>query len=279
MIIGAHVSIAKGYPAAAKTIVEELSCNAMQVFLKSPRGRAEKPLTNEEAIEFKKYAKNNKLNYFIGHTSYLLNLAKKLPDDGYQIASILSDMEKVHRLGGKGLVLHFGKMLKLSYEEAFNLLIKNIKFLLKKAEKFSVMLLIENLAGQKSEMGSKISELADLYKALGKDKKIGFCIDICHAFVAGNDIRKKENVKKFFKEFEEKIGIKNLRCIHFNDSKKPFNSHVDRHANILDGHIGKEGLQAVIKFADKNKIPLILETPEKFGKTHLDDVKIIRKLA
>jgi len=279
MILGAHVSIAKGYPAAAKYLVEELGCNAMQVFLKSPRGRAEKPLKEEEAKEFKKYCKENGLVYTVGHASYLLNLAKKIPANDYQVKSILSDMEKIHRLGGKGVIYHVGKYLDLEYEEAQNLLVKNLKALLKKARKYKVKLLLENLAGQKSEMGTTVEQLADIYNALGKDKQIEFCIDTCHAFVSGYDFSKKTEVQKFFKKFDKLIGIKKIQCIHLNDSKKPFNAHVDRHANILDGEIGKEGLKTVVNIAKRNKIPLILETPEKVKNQRLKDVKTVKKLA
>jgi deoxyribonuclease IV len=279
MILGAHVSIAKGYPAAGRQIVEEYGCNAMQVFLKSPRSRASKPLSDAEALEFKKYATQNGLKYFIGHASYFINLAKELTEkEKYQIESILSDMEKVNRLGGKGLVVHVGKTLKLPYEKALKYLVKNLKTLLAKARKYNVKILLENLAGQKSEMGYTIEQLAELYKALNKDKQIGFCFDTCHAFVSGYDFSKKKVVEETFKRFDKLIGLKNLQCIHLNDSKKPFKSNVDRHANILDGYIGKEGLQAVIKFAHKNGIPMILETPEKKGATRVDDIKKVRKL-
>lgn len=277
-IAGAHMSIAKGLLKAVKQTKEDYKANALQIFLKSPRSRAQKPLNPDEAAQVKKYVKNNKL-FLVGHCSYLLNFAKDMSKDPWSIQSLISDLKRTYKLGGVGIVFHMGKTLDLKKEQAYKYLQKNLKKVLKKTQKEGIRIILENTAGQGSEMGCTFEDLKHLYDLLGKNKRIRFCFDTAHAHSAGYNLSTKKAVKETFQEFNKIVGINKIALIHFNDSKKKLGSKVDRHENLGKGLINKVGLKEIIKIAKKKSIPLILETPQKGNKTHFDDLQTLKKWA
>ena len=275
VLLGAHMSIAKGFVEAAKKTHTEYKATAMQVFTKNPRGRAAKPMDKKEAAAFKDYCAKNGIEFVVAHGSYLLNFAKPLPANHWSIANLVDDLNRIHILGGAGVVLHVGKHLELPYEQAEKELAKNIKVVLQKTAALKdTKIIIENTAGQGTEMGTTFEALAELYARLGKPRRIGFCIDTCHTFAAGYDWKKSP--EKIFKEWDTLIGLDKIECIHFNDSMKEVGSRRDRHENLGKGKIGIPTLKKIALFAAKKNIPMILETPEK-TMTHLDDLTVMRK--
>jgi len=245
----------------------------LQIFTKNPRGRGAKPILKEDAELFKKICKEEKIEFVVAHCSYLLNFAKPLPKTHWSFIDIALDLKRITTLGGVGTVLHIGKRLELEYKIAEKHLAENILHILKITEKIGALLILENTAGQGSEMGTSFEELGSLYKKLKKHKRIKFCLDTCHTFAAGYNWKK--GAQLVFKEFDKHIGIENLYCMHFNDSMKDVDSRRDRHDNIGKGFIGVKNLKSIALFAKKNNIPLILETPEKTI-THEQDLKIVR---
>jgi len=276
LIIGAHASIAHGFLAAAEFVVEKLQSNALQIFLKSPRSSGSCKLTAAEARVYREFAMKHEL-FTVIHSSYLLNFAKDLSADKWLFENLIDDIENCAKLGGAGVVLHVGKSLELSRTEALQWIIKNLATIFTATKKLHVPIFIENLAGQGTELGINFDELAMIYCGLHKPTRMKFCFDSCHAFAAGYDLRTSAKVKKVFAEFDKKLGLSNLACIHFNDSALDFSSHVDRHANLGYGKIGRVGLKAIAKFALKKSIPLILETPQRDGGSHKKDLITLRK--
>ncbi|PIQ79522.1 hypothetical protein COV81_01845 [Candidatus Peregrinibacteria bacterium CG11_big_fil_rev_8_21_14_0_20_41_10] len=276
MILGAHMSMAKGFPAAADQTHNELDTHAMQVFLKSPRGNAGKPLSTEDADLFKKKCKKFNIEFVCGHASYLLNFAKPMDEaDPWQFQNIEDDLEKLGQIGGKGLVYHVGKTLKLEKSEALQYLYVNLRRILNTAEKNNVPLLLENCAGQGTEIGYKLEDIAEIIKTMGNHPYLKVCIDTCHAFAAGYDLRTPTNVQDFFTAMDKTIGLNNVTCFHFNDSKFEVGEHKDRHENLGKGKIGEVGLKAFAKLAVENQKPIILETP-LINNSHKPDVEIVR---
>ncbi|MFA5352240.1 MAG: deoxyribonuclease IV [Candidatus Gracilibacteria bacterium] len=273
LIFGAHVSIADGFTAAALFAREKLSANALQIFAKSPRSNGKSKLTESEAKDYRAAAKSI---FTVIHCSYLLNFAKDLSQIIYPLENLIDDLHTSEMLGAAGVILHVGKHLNLSRGEGIAWVVKNLQFVLEKTKALKSAVILEITAGQGSELGNNFAELREIYIQMGKPKRIKFCFDTCHAFAAGYDLRDAARVKKVFTELDKTLGIKNLSCIHFNDALMDFNSKVDRHANLGEGKIGKAGLIAVAQFAQKNSVPLILETPERNGKTHLQDLKKLR---
>lgn len=272
---GAHVSIANGFLGAAMQTVEEFGANAMQIFIKSPRGRGKKEISNTEAKEFTTYARQSGLRFFVAHCSYLLNFAHPPKKNRWALDLLINDIECIEKLGGNGVVLHIGKYLDMKKEPALKNVAESIHSVLDQTKNCKTPLLLETTAGQGTEIGSSFEELKEVYKIIGKHKRIQFCVDTCHIFAAGYDMSSKKAVQKTFREWDEKIGIKKIACIHLNDSLKELGSGVDRHENLGEGKIGKEGIIAVVEFAKKHDIPVIIETPEK-TRTHNEDLDILR---
>lgn len=258
------MSIAEGFAQAAKKTASEYHCNAMQIFTKSPRGRIVKPIDPRDLFLFKEICQKNNINYVIAHSSYLLNFGKALKDIPWAEKDLITDFERLHALGGTGVIIHVGKAMDADRETAIQNVIENAKRIVDKTEHTGLLYIIENTAGQGSEIGYRLEEAAKVWKGLkGFNKRLKTCLDTAHVWAAGYDISNIKGVTDLFVQYNQLIGIENLSCIHFNDSKKERGSKVDRHANLGEGLIGKEGLISVAKFAVQNRIPLILETPEK----------------
>ncbi len=261
--IGAHSSIAKGFLQAVST-VESWGGNAVQIFLKSPRSyRHTKQLTEQEATQVKERLQERGI-FLIGHCSYLLNFAKPLQDFRYVADSLVDDMQKINALGGAGIVLHIGKYLEMSKEESFANIKESLEYVLEATPK-EAKIVLENTAGQGTEIGFRLQELEELFNALDRHPRIGFCLDTCHAFAAGYELSSVEGVQSWLKEFEERIGLERLICFHLNDAKKDVGSRVDRHEDLGEGKIGIAGIRQIVRFAYRHNKPLILETPAKLS--------------
>ena len=287
------MSIAGGFAQAALKTGQEFGCNAMQIFTKSPRSRFVKPIDPQDANEFKAYCAQYKIQHVVAHSSYLLNFGKPLAQVEWALKDILLDFERLHILGGHGVVVHIGKSLEGERAEAIKNVVENAKKIVDKTEHFSeksshgslgMQYILENTAGQGTEIGFQLEELGQIWNALkGFSPRLKSCLDTAHIWAAGYDISTPAAVAKTLKTYDQLIGIKTLSCFHFNDSKKALASRVDRHENLGLGTIAIEGLAAIAQFAEQNSIPLILETPDgeikatAKGRSHLDDIKIVRE--
>ncbi len=282
------MSIAKGFPFMATQTGLEFGCNAMQFFTKSPRSRSHKPIDPIEAAEFKKLCQQYNIKYVIAHSSYLLNFGQKMENIPWAIKDLTLDFERLALLGGHGIVVHIGKSLQGDRSSAIHNVIENAKIILDHTEHLTteegkpLQYILENTAGQGSEIGFELQELGQILKELRNfNPRLKSCLDTAHIWAAGYDISTAAGSQKLLKTYDELIGLDTLSCFHFNDSKKALGSRVDRHENIGAGLISAnpgslEGLKTIATFAEKNSIPLILETPEKDGKTHADDIKIVK---
>ena len=272
--VGAHASMAKGFENALKSI-NAMGGNSTQVFLKSPRSRASKPLDEEDAKNTKKYLQEN--NFFlVGHCSYLLNFAKDYKKDPWPVSSLIEDLERISKMGGAGVVLHIGKYLDMEKDVAFKNINRAVSHVLENTPN-DVKVIFENTAGQGTEIGFKFEELKEIYDSFTNKQKerIGFCLDTAHSYAAGYDLSTIEGVKEWEQSFDKNIGWNKVVCIHFNDSKKELNSRVDRHQDIGHGTIGELGLSEVARIAKETNKPLILETIGEFS-NYKDEISLIK---
>ncbi|MDH3766710.1 MAG: deoxyribonuclease IV, partial [Nitrosopumilus sp.] len=186
--------------------------------------------------------------------------------------TLVSEVERCAQLGIPYLVTHLGSHLGTGEEAGIKRLVEGLT----KAgqTKNDVMILLENTAGQKNSVGSDFKQLGEIFNQLKPAKKFGVCFDSCHAFVAGYDLRTEEKVKESFDEFDKYVGIKNLKILHLNDAKGEIGCNLDRHYHLGLGGIGEKGIASIVKFANKRKIPIILETPIDDDR---DDFENIRK--
>ncbi len=275
--IGAHFSVSKGYLESFKVALS-IGADAMQIFAKSPMQAKLRAVTKEESTSVKEFADRNKIKSFVVHASYLLNFAKPVSSDGYELKSLAEDVLNAEALGGDGAVIHLGKSLEMPVPEAVENYVANIKKVIKMTEKSRAAIILENTAGQGSEVGFKFEELGEIYKKIGDKKRVKVCIDTAHMFGAGYDITTAKGAKAAVEEIGKNIGIANIICVHLNDSKKPAGSRVDRHEDIGRGQIGELGLKAFVlelRKAGGENIPLILETPEGFD-TYEEQIKKVR---
>jgi len=277
LIFGAHMSIAKGFAEAARITGEDFGCNAMQIFTKSPRSRTVKAIDPTDAAEFKANCKKYDIKHVVAHSSYLLNFGKPISQVTWALRDIKTDFERLHTLGGQGVVVHIGKSLEDDRAESIQNVIENAKIVIEETKHTNLEYILENTAGQGSEIGYELEELREVWKGLhGFSPRLKSCLDTAHIWAAGYDISTPANVEKTLKTYDQLIGTKTLSCFHFNDSKKDLGSRVDRHDNLGNGLIGIEGLKAIAHFAEKHSIPFVLETPEKDGMKHLDDVRVVK---
>ena len=279
MQVGCHVSASGSIDKSVDNAVER-DCSAFQIFTRSPRSWHAKNLTKEVIDAFKSKLKDSIIDRFAtcAHMPYLPNLATP-KNDGFEksVNTLISEVERCAQLGIPYLVTHLGSHLGTGEEAGIKKLVEGLTKAGK--TKNDVMILLENTAGQKNSVGSDFKQLGEIFKQLKPGKKFGVCLDTCHAFVAGYDLRTADKVKETFKEFDKHVGIENLKILHLNDARGEIGCNLDRHYHLGLGGIGEEGITSVVKFANKKKIPIILETPIDDDRDDFENVKIAKGYA
>ena len=279
MQIGCHVSISGSIDKSVDNAVER-ECSAFQIFTRNPRGWHAKELTKDDIDNFKLKLKSSKIDRLAicAHMPYLPNLATP-KDEGFEksVKTLVGEVERCAQLGIPYLVTHLGSHLGTGEEAGIKKLVKGLTEAGK--TKNDVMILLENTAGQKNSVGSNFEQLGEIFKQLKPAKKFGVCLDTCHAFVAGYDLKTKENVKKTFAEFDKYVGIDHLKILHLNDARGVLGCNLDRHYHLGLGGIGIEGISSVVKFANKKNIPIILETPIDDDRDDFENVRVAKGFA
>ena len=279
MQLGCHVSISGSIDKAVDN-AKERKCSAFQIFTRNPRGWNAKELTDNDISNFKSKLESSKIDRFAtcAHMPYLPNLASP-KKEGLEksLKTLIDETERCAQLGIPYLVTHLGSHLGTGEEGGVKRLIEGLNKAGK--TKNDVMILLENTAGQKNSVGYGFEQLGEIFNQLKPVKKFGVCFDTCHAFVSGYDLRNEEQVKKVFDEFDEFVGIKNLKIIHLNDAKGEIGCNLDRHYHLGLGRIGAEGIGAVVKLANKKKIPIILETPIDDDRDDFENIRVAKGFA
>jgi deoxyribonuclease-4 len=279
MQIGCHVSISGSIDKAVDNAVER-ECSAFQIFTRNPRGWHAKDLSDSDVVNFKEKLKASKIDKFAtcAHMPYLPNLSTP-KEDGFEksVKTLINEIERCAKLGIPYLVTHLGSHLGTGEEAGIKQLVKGLN----KAgqTKNEVMILLENTAGQKNSVGADFKQLAEIFHQLKPAKKFGVCLDTCHAFVSGYDLRTEKSVKETLAKFDDVIGFENLKILHLNDAKGEIGCNLDRHYHIGLGNIGERGLSEVIKIANKKKIPIILETPIDDVRDDFENIRKVKELA
>ncbi|MBT3690528.1 deoxyribonuclease IV, partial [bacterium] len=237
-------------------------------------------LTKELVKSFKDSMKENNISAGYIHTPYYINLAsiKDRIRNG-SIEVIRDDLERASILGIPYIMTHLGSANDLPRDKAIKQVTAGISKIMK-GYKGSAMFLVENSAGSGNIIGDRFEEINEIISKLPKKykKKIGVCLDTCHAFASGYDLRDKKSVEKTLNEFNKHIGLKLLKLIHLNDSKTDLGGKVDRHENIGKGKIGLNGLTAFVNHPKLKNMPMVLETPMDDLGGHTKDIKLIKKI-
>lgn len=272
--IGVHTSIVGGIHLSMER-AKKLGCNTVQIFSHSPRSWFVRRIREEEIHEFKRLRSLYDISPVYVHTSYLINLASSNKEVAEKSVEMLSlEMEIADLLGADYVVLHPGTASD-SEEEGLRRLIKRLKAVLK--GRYRTRLLLENTAGEKGDLTSRINQLAWIINSVDSNLIGGICIDTCHAFQAGYDISNEKGVTEFIEEIKKEIGVEGIKLLHLNDSKKALGSGVDRHEHIGYGSIGRKGFKALLSNKLLN-VPLILETPKKTEEDDIRNLKAVKGL-
>jgi deoxyribonuclease IV len=284
MKVGAHVSIAGGVFNAPLNAAK-IGCETFQIFTRSPRGGKAPELTPEILKQFNDNLKQAKISEFVIHSPYYINLASKNPRIYHGSIEVLrDDLERGSLLGAKYLMFHIGSAKDFGTEKSLKMVIEGLNKILA-GYKGSTELLIENSAGSGEIIGDSFEEISFILSALEdgprhfagkkiKSKSVGVCLDTCHLFASGYDLRDKKTIDELLKKFDQTIGLGKLKVFHLNDSKTPFNSKKDRHADIGFGEIGQKAFEIIINHPKLKNINAIIETPEE----KLDYAKTLKLL-
>jgi deoxyribonuclease IV len=264
LLVGAHMSIAGGMHKAFER-GKEVRCKTIQIFLKSSNQWKAKPLTEEDRMLFQKAQSSSRIFPVIAHDSYLINLAS--PDRNLNRKSLdafIEEMRRANFLGVPFINLHPGAHRGTGISEGIARVAAALREALNTVEP-PVALLLENTAGQGSSLGSRFEELAAIMEKINIPGRVGVCLDTCHAFATGYELRTEEGYGRTMQEFDRLIGLKKLLAFHVNDSKKDLGSRVDRHFHIGKGCIGLSAFRFLVNDRRFEKIPKILETPKGTG--------------
>jgi deoxyribonuclease-4 len=273
--IGFHAPITKGLHDAL-VIAKDTGCDSVQIFSRNPRGWMAKPLTKASIDLFRKTRRQTKISPVLIHTNYLINLAAA--DEAILLRSIASFREEVERailLGVDYLVIHPGSARGSSEADAIEICALSLKLACKGLQLGTVRILLENTAGQGRCVGYRFEHLQAIMDACPK-LSLGVCVDTAHSFTAGYDLREEEGLEATLEVIRRTVGLKNVRAVHFNDSRAPYNSRVDRHWHIGEGHIGRAALRRVARHPKLRHAAFILETPYDDPRADLKNLEALR---
>jgi deoxyribonuclease-4 len=275
-LMGAHTSI-QGGVSNAVDLAGKLKFSAMQIFTKNNNRWLAKVLQEEEIKLYKSKLASSGIKFVAAHDSYLINLCSS---DKQMLKksrnAFLDELNRCELLGIPYLNFHPGAHGGKGEEEGIKIIAESLNIAHEKTIKFKVRSMIETTAGQGSAIGYKFEQIRKIIDLTDDKKRVAVCIDTAHIFAAGYDIKDHKNYLKVIREFEEIIGLKYLKCMHMNDSKKELGSRIDRHEHIGKGYIGKEGFRNIMNDRRLAKVPKILETPK--GKEQLEDLKNLKVL-
>lgn len=259
--IGAHMPTKGGLGGAVRNGVT-IGCTAVQVFTSSPQQWKSKPITDEMVADLAAAVKESGLpGPLVSHDSYLINLAA--PDEAKRAQSedaLAQELIRCGQLGIPYVVSHIGAHMGQGYDEGVRVAAAEIQKVLAETPD-SVTLLMETTAGQGTCLNARFEQIAEMLEINQGHPRLGVCLDTCHIFAAGYELRTAEGFAATFERFDHLIGLDRIRVVHVNDSQKPFASRRDRHAHLGEGEIGEEAFRRLVHFAPLERVPFIIETP------------------
>ena len=258
----------------------DLECEAIQVFVKNASQWQGKPLTRDVVEKFRQAHALSDIGPLVAHATYLINLATNKPENLVKSREALSDeLERCHRLGIGGLVVHPGAHLGAGIEAGLELIAASLREVLSALPNNKTRILLENTAGQGTLVGFRLEHLATIRDLTGQPSRVGICIDTCHAFAAGYPLHDPTGFAEFLDTITGLFGTAEPSCFHLNDSKYELGAKRDRHANLGQGEIPLEVFERLLHEPSLQQVPMILETPmgeESAG--HRRDLEILRSL-
>jgi deoxyribonuclease IV len=279
MLIGAHVSAGGGLPKAVERGAASDS-DAIQIFNQSSRAWRLQARSDHEVAAFYEAMDASRVEAIVIHAVYLINVASR--DEvirGKSLTALIDALRLGDRIGAAGVVLHPGAQAGADYEQCMQAIGEGIREVL--AESDACPLLLEDTAGHTGTIGRDFDELARLVELGGSHERVGICLDCCHLFASGFDIQTPDALASVVDEFDGKVGLDRLRALHINDSKMPFGSNRDRHADIGKGELGRSGIRTFLSEPRFDGLPTLIETKaaakEETGRKEVRLAKRLRR--
>ena len=276
--LGSHMSIARGVSLAFER-GEEVGCAVMQIFVKNNNRWRGSPLRSTEVDAFWEAREETGIWPVFAHNTYLVNLAS--PDPSIRersIACTFDELRRCRELGLPWLVIHPGAHMGAGVERGVERLAVNLLRIFDRTPDVDTMILLETTAGQGTVLGRTAEELALIMDRIDAPDRVGICLDTCHVFAAGYDLRDGDRYRESIGTFDETIGLHRLKAIHLNDSQTPLGSRRDRHAHIGEGEIGDAGFRNLMTDHRLGAVPKVLETPKE-GDADRRNLARLRRLA
>ncbi|MGL6105167.1 deoxyribonuclease IV [Romboutsia sp.] len=273
IVIGPHISIAKGFTNAAKTAVN-IGANTFQFFSRNPRGGNAKEFDEKDIQKFQEIREENNLGPLLAHAPYTMNLGGN-KEEVYEFGKMVikEDIKRMDSLGVEYLCFHPGSHVGGGIEAGIDRIANALNEAITGNE--NIMILLETMSGKGTEIGYNFEQLKQIIDKVDYKERMGICLDTCHIFSAGYDI--VNNLEGVLEDFDRIIGLDKLKVVHLNDSMMPFGANKDRHSVIGGGEIG---LDAIVKFMAHPKIaslPFFLETPLE-DEGHKEEIEMIKKI-
>ncbi len=281
LLLGAHMSIAGGVDLAPLR-GRQVGCRTIQLFTKSSNQWRARSLPADEIDRFHANLRAATIAPVVAHGAYLINLASTDPAlHQKSMAACLEELERAEALGIPYLVIHPGAHMGAGEEAGLQQVANSIRELLKRTKGYRVRVVLETTAGQGTTLGHRFEQIALLLNQIDLSERTGVCLDTCHLFAAGYDIRTPDGYANVLKLFDHVVGISSLKVIHLNDCKKELGCRVDRHEHIGKGAIGLDAFRCLVTDPRLRGIPMIIETPKNgdFITADCRNLKILHDLA
>ncbi len=270
-LIGCHLSSSKGYLAMGRTAVQ-IGANTFQFFTRNPRGGQAREANPQDLSAYLAYADGNGIGPVIAHAPYTLNLCSAKEDiRDFSLRTMLDDLARLQPLPQVLYNFHPGSHTGQGEEAGTAQIAQALEALL--PARGNVTLLLETMAGKGSEVGGTFASLAAILHRLGDPPGLGVCLDTCHVWDAGYDIREK--LEAVLEDFDRTVGLSRLYALHINDSKNPRGSHRDRHEKLGEGMIGLEALERMTTHPALCHLPMVLETPNELD-GYAREIRVLR---
>lgn len=274
-MLGAHVSVAGGLHKAFSN-GHKLGCDAIQIFVTNPNRWSGSALSSEQVESFRKTHKQTNIQQVIVHDIHLTNLASpKAETRDKSIQAFAWQLGLVEQLGLEYFVTHLGSHLGAGEPEGLGVLSQSLNQILDESR--SATVLLETTAGQGRNLGYRFEHLQQIISQSSQPDRLGVCFDTCHVFAAGYDLRTAEDYYRTFNQFDQIVGLSQIKAFHLNDAKSGFGSRVDRHDHIGQGNIGLTAFELLVNDPRFQGRPMIIETPE-MNKMHDRNLKTLRQL-
>jgi deoxyribonuclease IV len=279
--IGAHVRSGGGVDKAIDRALE-MGAEAIQIFSGAPYAWKRKIYKQEEVDAFLQKSEATGIGPAFIHALYLVNLASSDPALlGRSYDALVAEMKAASLINAGGVIFHIGSHMGAGYEARFNQVVETVQRIIENTPA-DAYLVLENAAGMGGAIGSKFAELGTIIREAGSDR-VKVCLDTQHSFAAGHEVRTRDGLDKMMQEFDREVGLDKLVAVHANDSKIPLGGGVDRHQNIGEGEIGRDGFVNILSHPAFKEVPFLLEVPgiEDDGpdKENVERLKALRKEA